>query len=67
MNKSIPLSKRSKREKKRSAAEKRVLWAFSPVTRTKESKKRYRRKKISPAILRDDRGDFFMPLISGTH
>ena len=58
----VPQTKLSKREKRRRAAEKRVTWAFSPVTRTKESKKRFRREKVSPAVLQDDRGDLFFSL-----
>lgn len=41
MNKLIPKSKLSK--KARQARQKRVSWAFSPVTRKKEGQKRYRR------------------------
>lgn len=45
MKKNVPLEKRSKKEKARWAREKRVTWEFSPVSRVKESKKIYQRKR----------------------
>lgn len=45
MKKNVPLEKRSKKEKARLAREKRVTWEFSPVSRVKESKKLYQRKR----------------------
>lgn len=41
--KMVPMDKLSKKAKRRAAANKRVTWAFSPVSRVKQSKKRYRR------------------------
>lgn len=40
------LSKKARRELDR---QRRVLWQYSPVTKTMESKKRYNRKKASHA------------------
>lgn len=45
MKKNVPLEKRSKKEKARLAREKRVTWEFSPVSRVKESKRIYQRKR----------------------
>lgn len=46
MKKVIPHCKLSKRAKKGQAQEKRVTWAFSPVSRVKESGKVYKRHKM---------------------
>ncbi len=45
MKKNVPLEKQSKKEKARQARERRVTWEFSPVSRVKESKKIYQRKR----------------------
>lgn len=42
----IPYSKMSKRERSAIDRAKRVTWGFSPVTRTKPSKKVYNRKRV---------------------
>jgi len=45
MEKFVPFEKLSKKEQRRRNAAKRGVWTMSPVTRTKESKKIYSRKK----------------------
>lgn len=59
----VPREKMSKKEKKKLAAEKRVCWAFSPVTRRVENKKVYNRKRISRIRRDDGTGDSFFPLL----
>ena len=45
MERMIPYGKMSKKEKKAYNQKRRVVWAFSPVTRKKESGKAYNRRK----------------------
>ncbi len=45
MNKMISYDKMSKKQKKAYDEKRRVVWAFSPVTRKKESGKTYNRRK----------------------
>ena len=40
----VPQEKQSKKRKKTLHAKKRTTWAFSPVTRVKQSKKVYQRR-----------------------
>ena len=47
MEKFVSKKKMSKKARKLLAAKGRKTWAFSPVTRTVDSKKIYDRKKIS--------------------
>ena len=54
MNQFIPRKKMSKKARKLLAAKNRKTWAFSPVTRTVDSKKIYDRKKISRALKNED-------------
>ena len=46
MKKHVPLEKLSKKEKARIARERRVTWAFDPVSRIKENKKRDAKKRL---------------------
>ena len=41
----VSYSKKSKKAKREADVSKRVVWGFSPVTRVKQSKKIYNRKK----------------------
>ena len=41
----VPREKMSKKARREADRERRKTWAFSPVTRLKESKKRYDRKR----------------------
>ena len=50
----VPKSKLSKKAQKELNRKRRVMWEFSPVTKTVESKKIYSRKKS--AHVRDDYG-----------
>ena len=50
----VPKSKLSKKAQKELNRKRRVMWEFSPVTKTVESKKIYSRKKN--AHVRDDYG-----------
>ena len=59
MGKFVSREKMSKKAQKRMDAENRKTWAFSPVTRTVESKKIYNRKRVSRAGYGDGAGDFF--------
>ena len=43
----IEESKLSKKARKELNASRRVMWGFSPVTRSKESKKVYNRKRLT--------------------
>ncbi len=43
MKRLVPKSKMSKKARRALDGKKRVLWAFSPVTRRAESARRYRR------------------------
>ena len=43
----ISKSKMSKKERAKLDREKRVTWEFSPITRVKQSKKIYNRKKLA--------------------
>ena len=52
MEKFVSRKKMSKRARKLLAAKNRITWAFSPVTRTVDSRKIYDRKKIS-RVLKD--------------
>ena len=54
MDKFIPKKKMSKKARKLLAAKSRKTWAFSPVTRTVDSRKIYNRKKISRALKEQD-------------
>ena len=45
--KMISESKMSKKTRKELNQARRVMWDFSPVTRTKESKKTYSRKRLT--------------------
>ena len=54
MDKFIPKKKMNKKARKLLAAKSRKTWAFSPVTRTVDSKKIYNRKKISRALKDQD-------------
>jgi len=42
----VSYSKKSKKAKREADVSKRVVWGFSPVTRVKQSKKIYNRKKV---------------------
>ena len=66
MDRFIPREKLSKRARKALDAKKRGTWAFSPVTKRVESKKRYNRKKL-PSAGYDDygRGECFFVLCGG--
>lgn len=46
--KQVPHAKMSKKEKLQAAKQRRVSWAFSPVSRVKQSKKTYKRSKAQP-------------------
>ena len=59
MAKFIPRDKLSKKARKQLDAAQRTTWAFSPVTKTVESKKLYNRKKKSHAR-HDDYGMGFL-------
>ena len=54
MDKFVSRRKMSKKARKLLAAKSRKTWAFSPVTRTVDSKKIYDRKKISRALKNED-------------
>ena len=54
MDKFISKKKMSKKARKLLAAKNRKTWAFSPVTRTVDSRKIYDRKKISRALKDQD-------------
>ena len=54
MEKFVARKKMSKRARKLLAAKNRKTWAFSPVTRTVDSKKRYDRKKASRILKNED-------------
>lgn len=58
----VPKNKLSKKAQKELNRKRRVMWEFSPVTKTVESKKVYSRKKN--AHVRDDYGmsDFHISL-----
>ena len=58
MGKFVSKEKLSKKAMKLAAAEKRSVWAFSPVTRRIESKKTYDRKRLSRAGYDDGMGEF---------
>ncbi len=59
MKQFIPKEKLSKKARRALDRERRRVWAFSPVTRTVENKKRYNRKK-APHDQQDwPMGDFF--------
>ncbi len=45
----ISYNKMSKKAQRKVNSEKRVTWAFSPVTRTKDSKKVYNRRAFKAA------------------
>jgi len=45
MEKFIPKEKMSKKARKRHDSENRIVWVISPVTKLKENKKMYNRKK----------------------
>ncbi len=55
MNSFVPKEKMSKKARKKMAAEKRTLWAFSPVTKMIGNKKTYNRKRISRTRYDDGR------------
>ncbi len=55
----VPKGKLSKKARKELAAQQRATWAFSPMTKKVESKKRYHRNKKSHAG-RDDYGMGFL-------
>jgi len=50
MEKFIPKSKMSKKKRKEYDLKSRTYWAISPVTRLKENKKAYNRKKARRGI-----------------
>ena len=56
MDKFVPKRIMSKKARKLLAAKSRKTWAFSPVTRTVDSKKIYNRKKIS-RILKNENAE----------
>ena len=58
----VPKNKLGKKAQKELNRQRRVMWEFSPVTKTVESKKLYSRKKN--AHVRDDygMGDFHISL-----
>jgi hypothetical protein len=60
LKKFIPKEKLGKRAKKEEARKNRVTWAFSPVTRQVDSKKRYKRKQKSRIRLDNDEAGFFV-------
>ena len=62
----VPKNKLSKKAQKELNRKRRVMWEFSPVTKTVESKKVYSRKKN--AHVRDDYGmsDFHIYFPSAT-
>ena len=43
----VPESKMSKKARKELNNARRTVWGFAPVTRTKESKKAYNRKRLA--------------------
>ena len=47
MTKFVSIDKMSKKARKEYNATRRVTWDFAPVTRTKESKKVYNRKRLA--------------------
>ena len=50
MEKMIAESKLSKKARKELNASRRVTWGFSPVSRTKDSRKVYNRKRIDKEV-----------------
>ncbi len=54
MEKFVPRKKMSKKARRLLAAKNRRTWAFSPITRTVDSRKIYDRKKISRALKNED-------------
>ena len=58
MAKLVPKEKMSKKARRALTAEKRAVWAFSPVTRKIDSKKIYNRKRITRAGYDDGSGVF---------
>lgn len=54
MEKFVSRKKMSKKARKLLAAKSRKTWAFSPVTRTVNSKKIYDRKKASRILKNED-------------
>jgi len=59
VQKFVPRKKMSKKARKKMDAERRATWAFSPVTKKIENKKRYDRKKSPHAGYDDGLGSFF--------
>jgi hypothetical protein len=58
----VPREKMSKKARKEMDRERRKTWAFSPVTRLKESKKRYdRKRKAHDGYDKYGMGSFFLP------
>ena len=47
-NKPVPFGKLSKKDRRALDAKKRVTWAFTPVSRVKQSKKVYKRARNKP-------------------
>ena len=60
MAKLVPKEKMSKMARRAMVAEKRAVWAFSPVTRKIDSKKIYNRKRITRAGYDDGSGVFYV-------
>ena len=54
-------SKMSKKARKELNNARRVEWGFSPVTRTKASKKLYNRRRIAIEMIRLERGIYELP------
>ena len=60
MDKFVPKEKMSKKAQKKIAAERRSIWAFSPITKKIDSKKIYNRKRISQTRYDDGREILFL-------
>ena len=69
MEKFIPYEKLSKKKKRELDADKRTVWAISPVTRKPENPKAYNRKKAQKRM--DDPGSvlsfFLLPQSGGNN
>lgn len=67
MAKFVPKGKLSKKAQKELNRQRRVTWAFSPVTKTVESRKRYNRKKDAHDREDDYGMGFFLCEICAIH
>ncbi len=57
----VPKDKLSKKAQKKLNRQRRAMWAFSPVSRTVDSKKRYNRKKNTRDRYDDYGASVFLP------